>query len=66
VFDFKKLEQSLISGDIEKTEELTLAALKAGVPAKEILDKALAPGLDEVGRRFQQGEFFFPRTTRGR
>ena len=60
MFDFKKLEQSLISGDIEKTEELTLAALKAGVPAKEILDKALAPGLDEVGRRFQQGEFFFP------
>lgn len=60
MFDFKKLEQSLISGDIEKTEELTLAALKARVPAKEILDKALVPGLDEVGRRFQQGEYYFP------
>jgi len=60
MFDFKKLETSLISGDIEKTEKLTLAALKAGVPAKEILDKALVPGLDEVGRRFQQGEYFFP------
>ena len=60
MFDLEKLKDSLIRGDIEKTEELTGVALKAGMPAKEILDKGLIPGLDEVGRRFQEGEYFFP------
>jgi len=60
MFDLEKIKNSLISGDIEQTEELTGAALEAGVPAKEILDKGLIPGLDEVGRRFQEGEYFFP------
>jgi len=60
MFDFVKIRDSLIGGDIEKTEALTADALEAGVPAKEILDKGLIPGLDEVGRRFQNGEYFFP------
>jgi len=30
------------------------------VPPKEILDNYLVPGMDEVGRKFQQGEYFFP------
>jgi 5-methyltetrahydrofolate--homocysteine methyltransferase len=60
MFNFSKLVESLISGDIEKTEELTTAAIDEGAAAKEILDKGLIPGLDEVGRRFQKGEYFFP------
>ena len=60
MFDLEKLKDSLIRGDIEKTEELTGAGLEAGVPAKQILDEGLIPGLDEVGRRFQEGEYFFP------
>lgn len=58
--DLEKIKESLISGDIEKTEELTAAALASGTPAKEILNRGLIPGLDEVGRRFQEGEYFFP------
>ncbi len=58
--DLEMLKSSLISGDIEKTEELTTAALASGTPAKEIMDRGLIPGLDEVGRRFQEGEYFFP------
>jgi len=60
MFDLGKIKDSLISGDIEKTEELTKAALNAGVAAKDILDKSLVPGLDDVGRKFQEGEYFFP------
>ena len=60
MFDFTKLKDSLIRGDIEKTEELTRTALGVGLSAEEILDKGLIPGLDEVGRRFQKGEYFFP------
>jgi len=58
--DFKSIKDSLISGDIEQTEALTVKALQSGVPASEILYQALVPGLDEVGKRFQNGEFFFP------
>ncbi len=58
--DLEKIKESLIQGDIEKTEELTESALESGIPAKEIMDKGLIPGLDEVGRRFQEGEYFFP------
>ena len=60
MFDLGKLVESLICGDIEQTEELTGDAIDTGLPAKEILDKYLIPGLDEVGRRFQEGEYFFP------
>ena len=58
--DLERIKESLISGDIEQTEELTSSALQAGVSAKEILDKGLIPGLDVVGKRFQEGEYFFP------
>jgi 5-methyltetrahydrofolate--homocysteine methyltransferase len=58
--DLEMLKDSIIKGDIEKAEELTSSALQAGIPAREILNKGLIPGLDEVGRRFQEGEFFFP------
>jgi len=60
VFDFAALRESLIKGDMEKTAELTQAALDAGVKAKEVLDKCLVPGLEDVGRRFQRGEYYFP------
>ncbi len=60
MFDLGKIKDSLIIGDIEKTEALTRAALEAGVAAKEVLDQGLVPGLDEVGRKFQAGEYFFP------
>ena len=60
MFDLNELKDMVISGDIDKTSKLTKLALEAGVPAKDILDKGLVPGLDEVGRRFQEGEYFFP------
>ena len=60
MFDMEELKDSLIRGDIQKAEELTTVAMKAGVSAKEILNNGLVPGMDEVGRRFQGGEYFFP------
>jgi hypothetical protein len=35
MFDLETLKDSLIRGDIEKTEELAGEALGAGVPAKD-------------------------------
>ncbi len=35
-------------------------ALDAGIPAAEILGKGLIAAMEEVGRRFEEGEFFVP------
>jgi 5-methyltetrahydrofolate--homocysteine methyltransferase len=60
MFDLNTIRESIISGDLNKAEGLTQAALDAGVTAKEILDGGLVPALDEVGKKFQDGEYFFP------
>ena len=36
------------------------AALQAGVPARTILDEGMLPAMAEVGRLFEEGEFFVP------
>jgi len=40
--------------------ELVDAALKAGVPARDVLMKGLTEGMEEVGRRYEAGEFLIP------
>ena len=54
------LSRAVIEGDNEKAHELTGQALDAGISANEILNKALVPGLREVGDRFERGEFYLP------
>jgi 5-methyltetrahydrofolate--homocysteine methyltransferase len=58
--DLFEISNSLINGDIETAEELTKTSINDGIPAKEILDRGLIPGIEEVGKRFQAGEYFFP------
>ena len=54
------IAQSVVSGDVAKTEELTRAALEANVPAEEILDTGLVAGIQVVGDKFGNGEIFLP------
>lgn len=58
--DLNAIKASIINGDLDQAAELAQAALDAGTSAREILDGGLVPALNEVGRRFQEGEFFFP------
>ncbi|MFQ5997455.1 MAG: B12-binding domain-containing protein [Dehalococcoidales bacterium] len=55
-----ELSKAIINGDTDTAFELTKKALDASVPAGEILDKGLIPGLREVGDLFEKGEFFLP------
>ena len=57
---FEELSRTVIEGDGDAAFVLAKAALAAGVPASEILDKGLVPGLREVGDRFEKGEYFLP------
>jgi len=52
-------EQTLV-GNGPAVLELTRAGLAAGVSAETMLFDALIPSLEEVGARFERGDFFVP------
>ena len=55
-----ELKQSVIKGDMKGTQDLVNQALNKGVEAGNILKDALIPAMDEVGNRFEKGDFFVP------
>jgi 5-methyltetrahydrofolate--homocysteine methyltransferase len=57
---YASIAEVLITGDNEKTEDLTRQALDSGFPAKEILDRGLLKGMEVVGMRFKTGEMYIP------
>ena len=46
--NFDELIEAILKGDGDATFELTQNALKENVPAHEILDSGLIPGLQQV------------------
>jgi 5-methyltetrahydrofolate--homocysteine methyltransferase len=60
VVHFEELNRAVIDGDGEAAVRLTEQAIGEGIPAAEILDKGLIPGLRQVGELFAGGEYFLP------
>jgi len=58
--DFDSLRRAIIDGDTSKAISLTEKTLEAGLDAQELVTRHLAPAMDEVGRLFEEGEFFMP------
>ena len=55
-----QLKEAIIAGDAGTVNALTQALLATGVPAREILDEALLPGMEVVGERMRSGDCFIP------
>jgi len=55
-----QIKQAIIDGDAATVNALTQALLATGVPAKEILEEALLPGMQVVGERMRSGDCFIP------
>ena len=49
-----------LNGHAPEVKALTEEGLKLGMNPMDILFKALIPSLEEVGRRFEKGDFFVP------
>jgi len=60
MIDLSEITKSLVGMDIDKTSGLTKAAIDARIPAVEILDKGLIPGMQSIGDQFETGEIFLP------
>jgi len=58
--DLNTIAEKLIAGNAPETKELVQQAIDEGVPVKDILDQGLIAGMNEVGRRFKNNEFYVP------
>ena len=58
--DSTNLHDSIISGDAAKSHSITEEALAEGVMPLDLINKFMSPAMDEVGRRFESGEYFVP------
>lgn len=56
----ERLSQAVIGGDRDGIVALVEQALTEGIGPLEISNKGFLPGLDEVGRRFNQNIYFLP------
>ncbi len=54
------LAASVISGNAPKTEELTKSALEGGINPGEVLNNGLVAGMEVVGKKFKNNEFYVP------
>ena len=61
---YEKMAQELINANIEAVNKLVAESLENGIPAKEIMDGGLIPGMDVVGQRMKTGEMFIPEVLR--
>lgn len=58
--ELKKIYQNIIEADVEAVESGVNKALAEGIGADVILNEALIAAMDEVGKRFEEGDFFVP------
>jgi 5-methyltetrahydrofolate--homocysteine methyltransferase len=55
-----QIAQDVQRGDEDRVADLTRQALADRIPVKEILDRGLIAGMNEVGRLFRDQEIFLP------
>jgi 5-methyltetrahydrofolate--homocysteine methyltransferase len=55
-----ELANAVQNGDDDEAVKMVKEALAEGVPALEILDEALVPGIQQLGELFKDGEVFLP------
>lgn len=57
---FQAIADAVVDGDTDLATEATQAALDAGVDPLQVLNGGLMSGAEEVGKRFERGEYFLP------
>lgn len=57
---FERLAELIFSRDREGVRSATEEALAAGASPQDIVSKGLAPGMEMIGKRYEEGEFFLP------
>jgi methanogenic corrinoid protein MtbC1 len=58
--DLQQLHEAILNGDAKTAAAVAQAALAQNVPALELIQTAMVPAMDEVGRRFECQDYFVP------
>lgn len=58
--DLSKLYDAVLTGDAQTAVEVTEAALAADVDPQQLVTERMIPAMDEVGRLFENNEYFVP------
>lgn len=58
--DLTPLKDAVVYGKYKEIEQLLRLVMEQGVTPQAILDEALIPGMEEVGRRFSSNQIFIP------
>lgn len=58
--NLQELYNHILEGDLNGTQEAVQAALKLGLDPIVILNEGMIAAMTEVGRRFEQGEYYIP------
>jgi 5-methyltetrahydrofolate--homocysteine methyltransferase len=56
----ESIQKAIITGQAKDAEQQVQAALVEGLDAAQILYEALVPAMAEVGRLYEEGEYFVP------
>ena len=56
----KEAYKGVMDGDVDTVEAQTLKALGGGIGPEVLLNDVLIPAMDEVGQKFEAGDFFVP------
>ncbi len=56
----EQMKGSIIEGNKEKAEQLAREAIAQGLDLNEVINKGYVPGIQEVGRLWEEGEYFLP------
>jgi len=54
----KEIVESIVSLDIDRIKPLAEKAVQTGIPAYTVVMEGLAKGMDEVGQKYEAGEYF--------
>ncbi len=57
---FEELANMIITGQHTAASEWSQAAIDIGVGPAEIIDRGMIPGMEEIGRRWKDGEIHMP------
>lgn len=55
-----QMGKAVIEGDRDQAEALAKTALEKGLDLSEVIEKGYVPGIQEVGKLWESGEYFLP------
>jgi corrinoid protein of di/trimethylamine methyltransferase len=57
---FANMAQTILDGDVQAAQKLAQQALSEDVDPLESINQGFKAGLDEIGRGFEEGDYFLP------